>query len=74
MSEKYYTKYKLEKQWNYNLAEDEFVLYGLRKYINESADFLHDIVEDGRVWSEIDNGSIEWAKRTAKKFNIEIPE
>jgi len=74
MKTPYYTEYKLEKRWNYNLAEYEWVLYGLRKYMVMSYDSQEDRDRNGNVWSEIAYGDIAWAERTAKKFNIWVSE
>lgn len=71
---KKYTKYELEKTWNYNLAEDEWILSGLRKFEAFSSDYIEECDKDGLVRAEIARGDKEWARRTAEKFNIYLPE
>lgn len=61
--------YKIEKRWNVNLAEYEWVLLGLRPYDGYKGDNAEDIV-DGLIWAEIATGDKEWASRTAKHFGI----
>ena len=63
-------QYKLLKEWNIGGAQEEYSLYIVSEQKVMTLDTTR---EDGLVYDCQGSGDMEWAQRTARHFNIDVP-